>query len=145
MKIIMPQVFDKTDMRDDSIAWDFNEYIPDIVTICLGQNDGIQDSTMFCSAYVDFVKTVRNKYADAKIILLTSPMADAKLRAALKNYLASIVEYFHRNGDKKLYDFVFEKSYNSGCMGHPDLKEQKEISELLLGFIRRNSELRIEH
>lgn len=145
MKIIMPQVFDKTDMRDDSIAWDFNEYIPDIVTICLGQNDGIQDSTMFCSAYVDFVKTVRNKYADTKIILLTSPMADAKLRAALKNYLASIVEYFHRNGDKKLYDFVFEKSYNSGCMGHPDLKEQKEISELLLGFIRRNSELRIEH
>jgi hypothetical protein len=138
MKILMPQVFDKINMSGDSIKWNFNEYIPDIVTICLGQNDGIQDSTTFCNAYVDFVKTVRSKYADAKIILLNSPMADVKLRAALKNYLASIVEYFHNNGDKKLYDFVFGKSYNAGCMGHPDLKEQKEISDLLLGFIKGN-------
>ncbi len=138
MKITMPQVFDKVNMSGDSIAWNFNEYIPDIVTICLGQNDGIQDSTAFCTAYVDLVKTVRGKYADAKIILLTSPMADAKLRAALKNYLASIVEYFHKNGEGKLYEYVYEKSYNGGCTGHPDLKEQKEISDLLLSFIKEN-------
>jgi len=138
MKILMPQVFDKINMGGDSIAWNFNEYIPDIVTICLGQNDGIQDSTAFCTAYVDFVKTVRSKYADAKIILLTSPMADAKLRAALKNYLTSIVDYFHKNGDTNLYDYVYEKSYNGGCLSHPDLNEQREISDLLLVYIKEN-------
>ncbi len=138
MKILMPQVFDKTNMSGDSLSWNFNEYIPDIVTICLGQNDGIQDSTTFCTAYVDFVKTVRSKYANAKIILLTSPMADAKLRGALKNYLTSVVSFFHKNGDKKLYEYVFEKSYNDGCLGHPNLKEQKEISDLLLGFIKED-------
>lgn len=138
MKILMPQVFDKINMSGDSIAWNFNEYIPDIVTICLGQNDGIQDSTAFCTAYVDFVKTVRSRYADAKIILLTSPMADAKLRAALKNYLTSIVDYFHRNGDTNLYDYVYEKSYNGGCLAHPDLKEQKEISDLLFAYIKEH-------
>jgi len=47
----------------------------------------------------------------AIFFLVTSPMADAKLRTALKNYLASIVEYFHKNGDKKLYDFVFVGLY----------------------------------
>lgn len=145
MKILMPGVFDKINMGGDSIAWNFNEYIPDIVTICLGQNDGIQDSTAFCTAYVDFVKTVRSKYADAEIILLTSPMADEKLRAALKNYLASIVDYFHKNGDPKLYNYVYEKSYNGGCLAHPDLKEQKEISDLLLGFIKEKLAIKIRN
>ncbi len=119
MKILMPQVYDKMDMRDDSIPYDFNDYVPDLVTICLGQNDGIQDSTAFCSAYVDFVKTVRSKYANAKIILLSSPMADDKLRAVLKNYLTSIENYFHQHGDKNIYKYFFEKQYNHGCYQPP--------------------------
>ena len=138
MKILMPQVYDKIDLRDDSIAYDFNDYIPGIVTICLGQNDGIQDSAAFCSAYVDFVKTIRSKYAKAKIILLSSPMADTKLRTVLKNYLNSIDNYFQANGDKNIYTFFFETQYNHGCFSHPDLKEHREIADLLIHFIREN-------
>src|SRR5690606_17269343 len=51
-KTTMPQVFDKINVADDTIAWDFSRYQPDVVTVCLGQNDGIQDSTAFCNAYV---------------------------------------------------------------------------------------------
>ena len=138
MKILMPQVYDKIDLRDDSIAYDFNEYIPDLVTICLGQNDGIQDSTSFCSAYVDFIKTVRSKYANAKILLLSSPMADAKLRSVLKNYLSSIEIYLHKTGDQNIYKYFFEKQYNNGCDTHPDLKEHAEIANLLINFIKTN-------
>jgi hypothetical protein len=36
-------------------------------------------------------------------------------------------------------EYVFEKSYNNGCLGHPDLKEQQEISDLLLHFIKENN------
>ncbi len=138
MKILMPQVYDKIDLRDDSIPYDFNDYVPDLVTICLGQNDGIQDSTAFCSTYVDFVKTIRSKYANAKILLLSSPMADAKLRAVLKNYLTSIDDYFHAHRDKNIYKYFFEKQYNHGCASHPDLKEHREIANLLIGFIKEN-------
>ena len=138
MKILMPQVYDKLDLRDDSIPYDFNDYVPDLVSICLGQNDGIQDSTAFCSAYVDFVKTVRSKYANAKILLLSSPMADDKLRAVLKNYLTSIQKYFYENGDQHIYKYFFEKQYNHGCASHPDLKEHKEIADLLIHFIKEN-------
>ena len=80
----MPQVFDKINMRSDSIAWVFNRYIPDVVTICLGQNDGIQDSTVFCTNYINFIKQVRQQYKKANIVCLTSPMADEKLVAVLK-------------------------------------------------------------
>lgn len=138
MKILMPQVFDKVDMRDDSIAWNFKEYVPDLVTICLGQNDGIQDSIAFCSAYVDFVNRVRSKYPKAKILLLSSPMADVKLRPVLVNYLTSIKNYFQKKGDKKIYDYFFQKQYSHGCDGHPDVQEHKEISGQLVRFIKEN-------
>src|SRR3569833_1124563 len=68
MKYVMPQVFDKVNMAADSIAWDFSKYIPDVVTITLGQNDGKQDSTLFCGEYVKFIKTVHSKYPKAHII-----------------------------------------------------------------------------
>lgn len=138
MQILMPQVFDKIDLRDDSIAWNFQEYIPDLVTICLGQNDGIQDSTAFCSAYVDFVKTIRSKYPAAKIILLTSPMADAKLTAVLQHYLSSVENYLQKKGDKNIYKYFFKKQSNAGCGAHPDLKQHQEISDELLHFIKQN-------
>lgn len=137
MTILMPQVFDKINMRDDSIQWDFKKYVPDIVTICLGQNDGIQDSATFCNAYVDFVKTVRSKYENAHIILLTSPMGDDKLTPVLKNYLTSIVSFFNENGEKKIDKYFFKKQYHKGCGSHPSLAEQKEISDELVGFMRK--------
>lgn len=139
MKITMPQVFDNVDQRDDSINWNFNDYIPDMVTICLGQNDGIQDSTTFCNVYVNFIKTIRNKYPDAIVILLTSPMANAALTAVLQNYLASINKFLNKNGYKNIYHYFFKKQYHHGCDSHPDLKEQQQISEELVHFIKENN------
>jgi len=66
-------------------------------------------------------------------------MADAKLRAVLKNYLISIDDYFHQHGDKNVYQYIFEKQYNHGCMSHPDLKEHREIADLLIHFIKVNN------
>ncbi|HEY5367612.1 MAG TPA: SGNH/GDSL hydrolase family protein [Hanamia sp.] len=138
MKILMPQVYDKIDLRDDSIAYDFKDYMPELVTICLGQNDGIQDSAAFFSAYLQFIKTIRSKYANAGILLLTSPMADAKLRAVLKNYLSSIEDYLHKNGDQNIYKYFFENQYNHGCDNHPDIKEHQQISDQIVQFIQKN-------
>ena len=140
----MPQVFDKTDLRDDSISWNFNQYIPDLVTICLGQNDGIQDSATFCNAYIDFIKTIRNKYAKAKIILLTGPMADGALTRVLKNYLNSIVIFLNSNNDKNIYKYFFKNRYYKGCDAHPDLQEHQQISDELVSFIKGNKELNLQ-
>ncbi len=138
MTVTMPHVFDKINMREDSIAWDFKQYVPDMVTICLGQNDGIQDSTTFCKAYIDFVKTVRSKYEKANIILVTSPMGDEKLTSVLKNYLTSIVSFLNKNGDKNIQKYFFKKRYHNGCGSHPSLSEHQVISKELVGFIKSN-------
>ena len=136
MNIVMPPVFDKTDLRGDSIKWDFKKYQPDVVTASLGQNDGIQDSTLFCNAYIKFINDLRGHYPRAQIILLTSPMGDAKLTAALKNYLTSIKQTMQKQGDKKVDTYFYKKQYHEGCGGHPSLAEHQLIAKELGGFIK---------
>ncbi|MEO6151193.1 MAG: GDSL-type esterase/lipase family protein, partial [Mucilaginibacter sp.] len=90
MDVVMPDVMDKINMRANTIKWDFKKYQPDVVTVCLGQNDGIVDSALFCSAYVKFVDTLRLNYPKATVVCLTSPMASPELVAVQKKYLTAI-------------------------------------------------------
>ena len=137
LQITMPGVFDKIELRGDSLAWNFKAYQPDVVTICLGQNDGIQDSVTFCSAYVNFLGQLRNHYPGAQFILLTSPMGDAKLTAALKNYLSGIKLAMKNKGDEKVDCYFYSKQYHNGCDGHPDLAEHQSIAAELGSFIKK--------
>lgn len=136
LPMTMPDVFNVVNMKDNTIPWDFNAYQPDAVTICLGQNDGIQDSTKFCSAYVKFIEDLRSHYPKSKIICLTSPMADAKLAAAQKNYLTGITAYMNNKNDKNVYKFFFSRGWNNGCDGHPDMNDHKMIAEELKSFLK---------
>lgn len=137
LKIVMPQVFDKISLHNDTIQWDFNRYQPDIVTVCLGQNDGVQDSAEFCTRYIVFLQTLRKYYPSAQIICLTSPMADSHLNQVQRHYLQSITRAMNRKGDKKVSCYFFERIYNSGCDFHPDLKEHGMIAKELSGYIRK--------
>ncbi len=137
MNIIMPPVFDKIDMRSDSLQWDFKKYQPDVLTVCLGQNDGIQDSIIFCKNYVQFIAQLRSHYPATEIILLTSPMGDEQLTAVLKNYLSAIKKMINANGDKKVQTYFFSKRYHNGCDSHPDLAEHQLIAAELTACIKK--------
>ena len=137
MDIVMPDVFDKTLLRDNKLPWDFRRYQPDVVTICLGQNDGVQDSTLFCSTYVKFIQTARKKYPKADIICLSSPMANDELRAAMHKYLTGIVASVNNSGDKKVSKYFFSKRFFHGCGTHPDMDEQRQIAGELTACIKQ--------
>ncbi|WP_235934236.1 SGNH/GDSL hydrolase family protein [Sunxiuqinia indica] len=137
MDIVMPQVYDKVNLRENKVEWDFSSYQPDVVTIALGQNDGIQDSTLFCSGYIKFIHRLRTKYPSATIVCLSSPMADGELAFVLKKYIASVVEAINQSDDSNVHSFFFSKSYSNGCDYHPDLKQHAEIAEELTCFIRQ--------
>jgi len=137
MNIVMPDVVDKLYLRDNKIQWAFSRYQPDVVTICLGQNDGIIDSTLFCNAYVQFIGNVREYYPKADIICLNSPMANDELTPVLKRYLSSITAYMNNQGDKKVYKYFFSKRYHNGCGGHPDMDEHAQIAEELTTYIKQ--------
>lgn len=137
MKVEMPEVFDKVNLRQDSIKWNFNNYQPDVVTVCLGQNDGAQDSVKFADNYISFVKTIRSHYPKASIVCLTSPMADANLTKTLKNYLSGIVKSLNKTGDKNVSSYFFSKRFSHGCGTHPDLAEHQVIAMEVADYIKR--------
>lgn len=137
MKITMPQVFNKISMHNDSLPWNFALYQPDLVSICLGQNDGVQDSVVFVNNYIRFLKQLRTYYPKAQFICITSPMADDQLRTFLKNALAAVVLQLHQDGDQLVDRFIFENQYTAGCDFHPSLSEHRLIAEQLTAFIRQ--------
>ena len=136
-KTIMPQVFDKINMAKDTIAWDFNRYQADVVTICLGQNDGIQDSSKFVNAYVNFANNLRKYYPKAKLIFLTSPMANADLKIVLINYINAVKNHLNFSGENNIATYVFSKQYHQGCGGHPAVTEHQEIALELSKYIKK--------
>ena len=137
MKVIMPDVVDKVNMRDNLILWDFEKYQPDVVTVCLGQNDGIQDSTVFCTAYFKFLQRLRAYYPLASIICLTSPMANDELAAVQQKQLLAINNAAWGIGDRNIYHYAFSKRFHHGCGDHPDLAEHQQISAELSAFIKK--------
>jgi hypothetical protein len=134
MAITMPDVFDRMDPRGNRGTWDFKAYQPDVVTVCLGQNDGIQDSVTFCSAYVKFVHHLRTVYPRARIVLLSSPMANAELKRELTRYLDAVAG---AAGDPLVSDFFFSKQWTHGCASHPDLRDDIEIAGELTNYLKR--------
>jgi Carbohydrate esterase 2 N-terminal/GDSL-like Lipase/Acylhydrolase family len=136
MNVIMPEVFDKISMRNDTITWDFNKYQPDVVTVCLGQNDGIQDSAIFCRNYISFIKRLRGYYPYARIVCLSSPMADASLGVFMKKTLTAVVHEMNKSGDNGIYKYFFSKQYHQGCDSHPDLAEHQLIAGELETYLK---------
>ena len=134
---VMPQVFDKINMSGDSIPWNFQHYQPDVVTVCLGQNDGIQDSAVFCTNYIGFAERLRSYYPKARLILLSSPMADEGLNKVLKKYITAIQAALERRKEQKLSTYFFSKRYHKGCDSHPNLAEHREMAVELTAFIKK--------
>lgn len=132
----MPEVFDKLNVSRDTLVWNFARFQPDVVTICLGQNDGVQDSVAFTTAYVKFINRLHQYYPHAQIVCLTSPMADEKLRSVLAQYLKGIAAYFRTQHTVTVDYFVFTESYNHGCGSHPDVEDDKKIAAALTAFLK---------
>jgi lysophospholipase L1-like esterase len=136
MTVTMPQVFDKLNARANQAAWDFSLYQPDAVTVCLGQNDGIQDMATFQQRYVDFIADIRRHYPRAKIVCLNSPMADGRLDAFLQQNLTEIVARVKRAGDQNVSSFFVTAQLNDGCGRHPSLAQHQLVAREVSSYLR---------
>ena len=77
----MPWQYEYTLFNKHDEKWDFAKYQPQLVCINLGTNDlstNNYDIQLYEKNYRMFLTTVRSKYPDAKIVLLTGPMLGEK-------------------------------------------------------------------
>ncbi|GHT98259.1 endoglucanase [Alphaproteobacteria bacterium] len=128
-------IFNQLNLQPNGIPWQFSKYQPDVVTICLGQNDGKQDSAYYCKQYLYFLQTIRTQYPNAQIICLSSPMADSSLNANLQRYITAVVQNNWCVQDGKISKYFLKQAYNGGCDNHPDLQQQQLIAKQLTDYI----------
>ncbi len=146
----MPQVYGKADFQDNSLhRWDFSKFTPQIVSIALGTNDFSNgdgkkerlpfDSTAFTSNYVAFVKTVKAKYPQAQVALLSSPMVGGTNGLQLQNCLTAVKESVDAlyPTDKPVALYFFQPMQARGCTGHPNVEDHAILAEELVPFFKQ--------
>ncbi|MGD9200231.1 MAG: GDSL-type esterase/lipase family protein [Chitinispirillia bacterium] len=130
----------------NSGIWDFSQWIPDVVILCLGINDFFRkphpDDTMFINGYHAFLDTIINHYSeDIPIICVSAhtdsagPMKDGmkKMDACIKK---AVQEEINVYGRKNVYYFETPEEMGlNGCYYHPDVAEDSLIAKKLIGEI----------
>jgi hypothetical protein len=145
MRDIFPSAF--LSPNPNSPRWDFSQFTPDVVSICLGTNDfsggdgatprAAFDPEKFIPAYVDFLRTVHGHYPDAQIVITNTPMLSGQNNITLLECLSRIKTEAERTIPdlKPLLIFSFSKTYMGGCLGHPSTAEHALMAEEFIDFL----------
>lgn len=130
-------VFYERALADDlNSIWDHQLYVPDVIGICLGQNDfsrGIPDQDEFVNAYVELLRKVIRDAPQSTIFLIDSPMMGFEgeggvKRQALSFYLDEVVRLMgHCNVEHVYLGHYPGRPENA----HPIASEHKAMAEAL--------------
>lgn len=142
--ILMPMVYNYTDRileqskgKSYYTAWDFKKYVPDIIVINLGTNDGSyvrfneRRKKNFRKLYGDFLKQIREKNGDYPKILCTLGSIDVYL---FDEITAAVEEYQLQSGDAKIDIMKFEVQIEADGIGgdfHPSTATHEKMSNKL--------------
>jgi hypothetical protein len=134
----IPSLFDRALMEAPNPKWDFKQWVPDLVVVCLGLNDhsGLKEkdgtvseekSAMFRKGYHDFLSTLRIVYPCATIL------AVAPFPEWAQNNIKIAVDEEQKCGNKNIYythfdDFPDGKVAN----GHPTVESHKKIADQII-------------
>ena len=147
---VIPKVYDKLAftwnsaldrIRPASVQWDFSCFAPDFVVINLGTNDAsytkgkAERIKEYKDAYVEFLKDVRSKNADAYIICSLGMMGQ-DLCSAVEE---AVAEYSSQTGDKKICFLKFNnQSAVDGIAAdwHPSEKTHEKAAAKLTAKIK---------
>ena len=131
----MPDVYQCVTTGDDdnSDVWDFSRWQADVVVVYLGLNDALSAERVkkFEDAYVDFLRTIRSKYAQAEIIVVWNGPG-AHLDCASKA--------IKQIGDKKMHAVNWNVDLSKGGTGpddgsHPNVVGQRRLADGLVKII----------
>lgn len=139
----MTALFPYTLFGTSGAKWDFSRYQPDVVCVNLGTNDTTSpgyDTNLLTDAYKRFLRTLRSKYPNAKIVLLTGTMLSGKRLQDVKRAQDNAVAEAKQRGDREVYRFDFtpeDGTLGYGTHKHPSLRRHARMAEELVPFIRK--------
>lgn len=142
---VLPKYYDKigfsyANSQVSEIEWGF-ERQPDIIVINLGTNDESYTKTdkdkmaEFGTAYIDFVKHIREKNPDAEIFCVLGIMGNGLARTIISEVKA----YNEETGDAKVYSMAFAPQNQADGYAadwHPTEKTHEKASAKLVDKIK---------
>ena len=146
----MPQVYEKVDFQAKTTRlWNFAAYSPKVVSIALGTNDLSRgdgksprlpfDSASFVNTYGQFVRLVKDKYPQARLALLSSPMTSGPDRVLLEHCLTAIKQQTDASypADLPVALHFFQPVQPHGCNGHPSVADHALLAQELKPFLQK--------
>lgn len=120
--------------------WDFNNYIPNLVLIAIGQNDPHHENfldnditnpdyrNIWKSKYKEIISVLSRKYPNATFILMTTILMHNK------EWDNAIDEIKFELKNDKIHRFYFRRN-GQATPGHPRIPEQEEMAVELTEYI----------
>jgi lysophospholipase L1-like esterase len=138
--------FERSLPDDGSAVWDHSKYLPDLVLICLGQNDYSQISipvSDYATAYIKLVDRVHEVYPKAQIILMSSPIAEMSRSdgfmprgVAIELALTEVNQHYIRKGELFVIPFFVSHQPGSALDAHPTGPQQRATADELKPVVK---------
>jgi hypothetical protein len=137
-----PEYYENALPDDITTRWNPTTYVPDVIGVCLGNNDfgvGIPDQVEYVRTFAEFVRKLRRDAPQAYIFLITSPSltdepGKVPMRTVQKAYLDEVVQ---RLDDPRIR--VVQIAHYEGVPGdwHPSGTAHRDVVNELEPVIRK--------
>jgi lysophospholipase L1-like esterase len=138
----MPYVYARTLASEAGSSWDFSTWQPHVVVVNLGTNDfstSGDPGTPYETAYLGFVRNLRQKYADTFFVLTIGPMLDGSNLTAARGHIQNVIKTRASEGDGKMSYLEFPVQVSDdgyGCDWHPSAATNAKMATLLVAELK---------
>ena len=138
----MPYVYARTLTSQSNSVWDFSTWQPHVVVINLGTNDASTNGdpgAAYETAYLGFVRGLRQKYADTFFVLTIGPMLDGDNLTAIRGHIQNVIKTRAGEGDSRMSYLEFpvqNQSDGLGCDWHPNAVTNAKMATLLTAELK---------
>ncbi|MFG6486150.1 GDSL-type esterase/lipase family protein [Roseateles sp. BYS78W] len=138
-ELLMPQVWNRIAPRLDAPVAPPDPHAPDVVLLNLGQNDhgfpaskGQSIAADFGPRYLAFVRQLRARYPNARLVLLAGGMTAWKEQPAIPRALNNAVATLRAEGDAKVWTYTFQ----AFAYAHPRIDVHAQMADELTRFLK---------
>lgn len=138
-ELLMPQLWDRYAPRLDAGVAPPDARAPDVVLVNLGQNDhgfpaskGQRIAADFAPRYLAFVRGLRARYPQAKLVLLAGGMTAWKEEPAIPRALQQAVATLRGEGDARVWTTTFQ----AFAYAHPRIDVHAQMADELTRFLQ---------
>ncbi|MFG6429697.1 GDSL-type esterase/lipase family protein [Roseateles sp. LYH14W] len=137
--LLMPDVWNRVAPRKDAAVAPADVRAPDVVLLNLGQNDhgfpaskGQPIAADFGPRYLAFVRQLRGRHPQAKIVLLMGGMSAPREQPAIPQAVERAVQTLRGEGDAKVWSYRFA----AFAWAHPRIDVHAQMADELTRFLK---------